>query len=97
MSIKSYKFDITPEQYRKMIGLFRFAEVQYGVLQVLGIAVACWLRLKKNPFSSRRYAQVCLELVAVFLQDVFNLDVGEDLNLVGPKQLQELLERLTTP
>jgi hypothetical protein len=97
VSIKSYKFDLTPEQYRKMIGLFRFAGVEYGIWQVLGIAVARWLCLKKNPFSLGRYAQVCSELVAVFLEDVLNLDVGEDLDLVGPRQLQEFLERLTTP
>jgi hypothetical protein len=90
--VHSYGFELTKEQYRELLRLFRYSSVQYGILQIFGIAVARCLGLKKNPFSSGRYEQVCSELVAIFLQEVLGWKLEEELDLVGPRGIKELLD-----
>lgn len=90
--VYSYKFTLNRLQYRELIRLFRFASVQYGVLQILGIAVARWLRLEKNPFSTGRHEQVCSELIAIFLKEVLGAPIKDELDLVGPRGIKEFLD-----
>ena len=94
--VHTYSFDLTSEQYRKLIGLFRYSSVDYGLWQAIGILVAKVLRLEHNPFASGRTSQVCSELVALVLMEVVGityLDLMLNLDTVGPKQIQQLLEK----
>ena len=95
--VHSYKFSLNKEEYRKLISLFRFAGVDYGIKQVFGIALARLFKLKKNPLSQGRRSQVCSELVAMFLVEVLGIIYLPhiiNLDLVGPKQIQQLLEKM---
>lgn len=88
----AYEFNLTREQYRKMIALFRYSSVSYGVWQVLGIALAKLFKLKKNPLARGKYTQVCSELVGRFLVDVLGELVGTDLDTATPRDLKEFLD-----
>lgn len=65
----------------------------YRVWQILGIAIARLFSLKKNPFSSGRYAQICLELVAIFLMEVLKHTIQKDLDTVGLKKIKQYLDK----
>lgn len=89
----THSFDLTNEQYRKLIGLFDYANVDYGVWQIFGIAFARMFGLKKNPFSSGKSSMVCSELVALFLNDVLGMDIPqEEFDLIGPRGIKKLLD-----
>lgn len=93
--LEAYTFNLEKEQYKRLIGLFRFAGVRYGVLQILGIGLAKWLNLDKNPLSKGSKQQVCSELVAYFLQDVLGLPITpEEYDLLGPRGIKEKLDEL---
>lgn len=92
--LKSFEVPITLDEYLKLNRLLRFSGIKYGSLQILGIALARIFKLKKNPFSDGRRSQVCSELVGVFLEEVLDIDVPEELDLVGPKGIYDLLEKL---
>jgi len=86
-----YTFELSAEQYRTMIALFRFAGVSYGVTQIIGIGLARVLGLKDNPLASGETTQVCSELVGFFIQDVLGYPVG-NLDLIGPKGIKDILD-----
>lgn len=88
----TYEFTLDRLQYRELISMFKYASVQYGVLQIIGIALARCFNLKKNPFGDNQYSQVCSELVGYFLRDVLKRDIGKDLDLVGPRGIKEFLD-----
>lgn len=95
--VHSYPFELTPEQYRKMISLFRYADVSYGVWQVLGILMVKMGLCKDNPFSKGKYQQVCSELVGHFLQEVLGWELGADLDTATPRDLKEYIESKIHP
>lgn len=92
----TYEFDLDRIQYRRLIGLFRYASVEYGTWQIIGIALARIFRLKKNPFGDGQYTQVCSELVGRFLTDVLEKKVDGDLDLVGPRGIKEFLDQVNS-
>jgi hypothetical protein len=92
--VHSYEFSLTREQYRKMIGLFRYAGADYGVWQILGIAIAKLCGLKKNPFASGKYSQVCSELVGYFFTEALGMNIGQDLDTATPRDLKEYCDKL---
>ena len=87
-----HTFYLDSDQYKKLIRLFRYAGVKYGVIQIFGIALARLLRLKKNPLSKGKSIQVCSELAGLFISDVLGVDVP-NLDLIGPRGIKELLDR----
>ena len=92
--LHSYSIGLTNEQFSKMIDICVIhANLDYGKLQLLGILLVRIFGLKKNPLSRGRKSQVCSEIVGKFLQEI--LDIGHDLNLdiAGPKAIQDVLER----
>ena len=94
--VHSYGFDLTKEQYRKLISLFRYSSVDYGLWQAVGIAVAKLFGMKKNPFARGRRSQVCSELVGLVLIEVLGMECLEDildLDMVGPADLQLFLSK----
>lgn len=91
--VHSYALTLSDEQYKALLALcMRYAGVQYGSLQLIGILLVRVLGLVKNPLSRGRKSQVCSEIVGVFLQDV--LGIGRELNLdtAGPRDIQKVLE-----
>lgn len=90
----SYEFALDRQQYRKLISMFKYAGVQYGILQIVGIGLARLFGLRKNPFADGQYTQVCSELVGRFLTDVLGKDIRKDLDLVGPRGIKEFLDSL---
>lgn len=93
--VESYTFYLDSHQYKRLIGLFRFAGVRYGVFQILGIGLAKWFKLAKNPLSKGSRQQVCSELVAYFLQEVLGLPITpEEYDLLGPRGIKEKLDEL---
>lgn len=93
--IKHYEIDIDSPQYRQLIDIcMKYAGVDYGIWQVLGIALTNMFGLKKNPLSVGDYSQVCSELVGIFLRDVMGFDIDFDLDTAGPKEIDEFLYRL---
>lgn len=91
--IKSYEIKVSVEEYRKLISLFEYASVSYGFLQILGIGIAHLFNLKKNPFADKRKSQVCSELLGLFLKKVKNWPVDFDLDIAGPREIDEFLQK----
>lgn len=92
---KSYKIKIEREAYRRLIKLcMENAGIDYGVKQILGIALVHIFRLKKNPFSDGRKSQVCSEIVGRFLEEVVGWETGLDLDVIGPKEIDDYLKKV---
>lgn len=89
----SYHVNLDRPQYKRLIGLFRYASVDYGQWQALGIPLADVFCLKKNPLSKGQRKQVCSELVGYFIQEVLQIKVPKDFDLLIPKDIKEFLDR----
>jgi hypothetical protein len=95
--IKYYEIDLDREHYRGLIDLcMTYADVTYGVVQIIGMLIAYTFDMKKNPFSDGKYAQVCSELVGRFLEEVMGFDVKVNLDVAGPLQIDQCLEELAS-
>ena len=91
--MKSYEVQVNSMEYRKLIRLFRFASVSYGLKQAVGILLVHMLELAKNPLSEGRLSQVCSELVGLFIKEVKGWLIDFDLDVAGPRAIDEFLER----
>lgn len=90
--IRSYKLEISKEQYKKLVVLcMKNAGVDYGIMQLIGIGVARLFGLKHNPFSRGQKRQVCSEVVGRFLQEVMGIGKSLDLDTVSPKDIEDVL------
>lgn len=90
----AYTFYLNKEQDEALRRLFRFANVNYGKLQILGILISRLLGRKRNLFSRGNDRMVCSELVAYFLLDVLRIPIPlEKFDLIGPKGIKELLDK----
>ena len=89
-----YSFQVDKQQYSNLIRLFRFAGVDYGILQAVGILVAKIFNMKSNPFSRGRKSQVCSELVGIFLNEVVGIEESINLDLAGPKDIEGIIRRV---
>jgi len=93
--IKYYEIDLDREHYVGLIDLcMTYADVSYGVLQIFGMLIAYTFNMEKNPFADGKYSQVCSELVGRFLEEVMGWDVDVNLDVAGPLQIDQCLERL---
>jgi len=89
---KRYKTELTREQYKELIKLcMTNAGLDYGVKQILGICLVYLFKLKKNPFADGRKSQVCSEIVGRFLEQVLGWQLDLDLDIAGPKQIDDYL------
>ena len=92
--VKSYRIELDTKQYINLIGLcMRYAGVRYGLMQLIGIGLVNMLGLSKNPYADGGKSQICSELVGIFLRDVMGLDLEIDLDIAGPKEIEEELLR----
>lgn len=91
---KEYTILANEDEFRLLEAIcFQYAGLKYGVLQILGIGLANIFGLSKNPFSDGRYSQVCSELVGTILETVFYMHIGKDLDMAGPKEIDEFLSK----
>lgn len=92
--VKSYEVEASKAEYRNLIKLFKYSSVEYGMAQIVGIGLANWLGLKKNPLSQGRKSQVCSELLGLFMVNVKRWQVPINLDIAGPKEIDQALEKL---
>lgn len=93
--IHEYEINITKSQYKKLLHFcMSNAGIKYGILQVFGILLVTLFRLKKNPFSDDRKSWVCSELVGNALEEVLDKETGLDLDIAGPKEIDNFLQNL---
>ena len=93
--VKSYEIGLDRSRYRGLIDLcMEYAGVNYGKLQIIGIALAYLFNMSKNPLSSGKYSQVCSELVGRFLEEVMGFELHLNLDVAGPLQIDMVLEDL---
>lgn len=67
----------------------------YGIKSALGLGIVrlfdIFGKKIKNPFSDDDKTYVCCELAAYVLKEFEHFQIEEDLNLINPKELYELL------
>ena len=88
----TYDFNLTLDQYREMVKLcMTYASVDYGKKQILGVALVHIFGLKRNPFSDGLKSQVCSEIVGTFLQNIVGLKIEVDLDIAGPREIEQAI------
>jgi hypothetical protein len=90
--VHRYEVKLNDAQYKRMVGMLRYAGVSYGAKQVFGMALQRLFKLKKNPFGDRKYTMVCSELIAYLLLEVMDISLGANLDDVGPRKLKEYMD-----
>lgn len=94
LPICEYEVEINSDTYKKLLKFcMTNAGMSYGTKQILGIALVKIFKMSKNPFSDGRKSQVCSELVGNILQDVLGEDLNLDLDIAGPRSIQEFLDK----
>lgn len=96
--VAEFDLEVSEEVFNKTL---QFAIDQvgtpYGMSQIFGILYVKALGLfglkAKNPFPNGSGNYVCSELVAQILKEIVGLEVSEDLDLIDPKEVFELLQK----
>ena len=92
---RAFKVTLQEGEYRKLVDVcMQYAGVKYGYHQLVGIGVAKMFGLDDNPLSKGIKKQVCSEIVARVLSRVKGWDVDADLDLAGPKEIDDMLTAL---
>ena len=87
-----FSFDLSDAQWQEFKRLrMKFAGIHYGVMQVAGIILSRIFRFKSNPFSNGQYSQICSEVVARILHDIFDVTTEFDFDMAGPRKIHKLL------
>lgn len=72
----------------------------YGVKQLVGIGLVRLGKLFglrcKNPFRDGKATYVCSELAAELLETLLGVDIEQDLDCIGPKELQQIIANRET-
>jgi hypothetical protein len=91
--VKEFEYSLDRLGYRKLVKFcMTNAGVQYGRLQLIGMALAQFFKLKKNPFGDGRKTQVCSELAFYFFKDVMGWDVSSlDPDTTDPGAIEDYL------
>lgn len=98
--VKEFDFAVTQNKKTEIIQYcIDNAGVPYGKKQALGLA---WVRINdlcgnkiKNPFRDGRMSEVCCEAAAIILRDLMDIKIDIDLDTINPKELYELLCKIT--
>lgn len=96
--VAEFQLEVSEEAFnRTMQFAIDHAGVPYGISQIFGIlyvkALALFGVKAKNPFSNGNSNYVCSELVAQILKEIIGLDVQDDLDVITPKEVFELLQK----
>ena len=89
----SFDIPITKQEMAKLVDLcVTYADVDYGVTQIFGIAVARLLGMAHNPFSQGDHNQICSEVALGFLEDIMGWETGLNRDLAGVKDIYNFLK-----
>ncbi len=96
--VAEFDLEVSEEVFNKTL---QFAIDQvgtpYGMSQIFGILYVKALGLfglkARNPFPNGSGNYVCSELVAQILKEIIGLQVEQDLDLIDPKEVFELLQK----
>lgn len=96
--VAEFEFEVSDSTFnRTMQFAIDRAGVPYGISQIFGIlyvkALALFGVKAKNPFPNGNSNYVCSELVAQILKEIIGLEVEQDLDLIDPKEVFELLQK----
>lgn len=96
--LDSYEIDIDTEEYRKLIDTcMKYADVSYGIKQLVGMGLTYLPWVKTNPFADGRKSQVCSEIVGEVLREVKGVNIDESLDIAGPKIINKTLSEIDRP
>lgn len=96
--VRRYRFAITYAEYRLLLRFCQMqAGIQYGTRQLLGILLARVFGLSRNPLARGTSSQVCSEMVGYFIETVLGYDIPVDLDLAGPREIDEFLASIQKP
>jgi hypothetical protein len=91
-TLHTFTYELSRDEYRQLIKFcMTNVGIDYGNLQIVGMALVRIFNLKKNPFSDGRASQVCSETVAYFLQDILKKEIDFPVEIAGPKHLYNYL------
>ncbi len=91
--IHEYVVELDKAEYVRLIEYtHRYAHVDYGKWQLLGMLLARLLRLKKNPISQGEAEQVCSEAVYGLLNYVKGWESDLNFDVYGPDALEAWLQ-----
>lgn len=94
--VKEFKFNVTDQAYDNYMK-FALTNVgkPYSVSQVIGIVIAKFLALRKNPFATGQASYVCSELIADVLYELAKFKIErEDFDSITPKEIFDLCLKL---
>lgn len=99
--VREFDLEISEEARTKMITFaIDNAGKPYGVKNAVGLMLVriCEIFGKRidNPFTDDGTTYVCCELVAAILKECLEIDIEADVNLVTPKEMYDLLTKLTS-
>lgn len=86
--IKSYTLDISDENYIKLLQYcVDNSGLEYGYLQNIGVVIADFLKMKKNPFRTNVN---CSEMLGNILK-LEGYEISKDVNLLTPLDIDIIL------
>ena len=92
--IKSYEMDLSKTEFQGLVDLcLKYSGISYGKLQIIGMLWSYIFSLDKNPFADDGKSQVCSELVGRFLEEVMGFEIDVNLDVAGPREIDEFLDR----
>ena len=93
---REYGIEVTEDQIALVLDWWRKHDgTGYGKMQLVGDAIQKLLSpfgMKNNPFSDGPDTMVCTETVGRVLENVLGLDVPQDFDVVGLRDIQRVLE-----
>lgn len=90
--VREFKIPLTRAEYKRMIKYtHKYAHVNYGRWQLVGMLIARIFRLNKNIISQGEAEQVCSEAVAGLLKYVKGWDIDMNMDVYGPDKLEKWL------
>lgn len=91
--IEEYNIPIDKAEYFRLVEYtHRYAHVNYGKIQLLGMLVAKLCRMSKNPFRNGKAEQVCSEAVGGLLSYVKGWELDVNLDVHGPDKLESWIK-----
>lgn len=95
-----YEIELSDESWKELMQFcIDQAGTPYAVLELFGIAARLILskfgiKLRKNPFGDGKASMKCTELVAHALVEIMNCESPEDLDMVGVRDVKDMLNKL---
>lgn len=91
--VEEFIVETNDEQHEKLLHeAMKMVGRPYGVKQVIGIAIADLLRLKKNPFTKKEKTYTCSEWCGIVL-DILGYEIKKDRNLLKPSDIYAALKQ----